>query len=158
MSRRPYRHRRAQSAPHARLYRDPQDWALYWQAWAQWRAAKHPQWRSACYRLPEEGVLAGVCAGLARYGNTSVALIRIFAVLLTLVSGLLPGVIAYFVLALVLRPAPDQPHALAGMRSLRDNLSLLENAMEDNEQRLRAVERYITSETFALRDRFNHLS
>jgi phage shock protein C len=47
-------------------------------------------------RIPEQGKLAGVCAGLAAYLDTDVVLVRALWVLLTIVPGaLIGGVLAY---------------------------------------------------------------
>lgn len=47
-------------------------------------------------RLPDEGRVAGVCAGIAAYFNTDAALVRLAWVLLSIVpGGIIGGVIAY---------------------------------------------------------------
>jgi phage shock protein C len=54
------------------------------------------------YRDPKRGVIFGVCAGMADYFDTDVALIRIIWVFLALFAG--SGVLAYLIIALVLEP------------------------------------------------------
>lgn len=58
------------------------------------------------YRIPREGKIFGVCAGIARYFDVDVTLIRLIFVLLAFASG---GIVfvAYLVLAIVL---PEQKH------------------------------------------------
>lgn len=47
-------------------------------------------------RVPEQGKIAGVCAGLAKYFDTDVSLVRLLWVILSIVPGaLIGGVIAY---------------------------------------------------------------
>ena len=47
-------------------------------------------------------MLAGVCAGLAGRFDWSVTLVRILFVLFSLLSGILPGVLAYIVLVFII--------------------------------------------------------
>jgi len=47
-------------------------------------------------------MLAGVCGGLAAYAGMDPTVMRLLAVLLVLVSGLLPGLIVYIVMAIVI--------------------------------------------------------
>ena len=57
-------------------------------------------------RLPEQGQIAGVCAGLADYFDIDVTLVRLIFIVLAIVTG--GGmVLAYLVLALVV-PAADE--------------------------------------------------
>jgi phage shock protein C len=66
-------------------------------------------------RLPDEGRLAGVCAGLAAYFNADVTLVRLAWVTLSVVPGvLIGGVVAYVAAWLLIsvggpqeRPAPS---------------------------------------------------
>ena len=57
------------------------------------------------YRSRTDKKLAGVCAGLAKYLNMDVTVIRLIMVLLTLFVG--GGLIAYIVCALVIPEEPD---------------------------------------------------
>lgn len=54
-------------------------------------------------------VLSGVCGGTAAYFDWDPTLVRLGWVLLTVVTGVFPGLVAYVVLALV---APEEPAAL----------------------------------------------
>jgi len=57
------------------------------------------------YRLPKQGQIAGVCAGLADYFDMDVSLMRvIWVVMAILSSGAM--IIVYFILAIVI-PTPD---------------------------------------------------
>lgn len=57
------------------------------------------------YRSKTDKKVAGVCAGLAKYLNMDVTVIRLIMVLLTLFVG--GGLIAYIVCALVIPEEPD---------------------------------------------------
>lgn len=50
--------------------------------------------------------LAGVCGGLGEYFNTDSSLIRLASVIIVILSGIFPGVIAYIVAALVIPKPP----------------------------------------------------
>lgn len=53
------------------------------------------------YRLPEQGKILGVCAGLAEYFDMDVALIRIVFVILALATGG-SAILLYIILAIVM--------------------------------------------------------
>jgi len=54
------------------------------------------------YRSSTNKQLAGVCAGLAEYFDVDPTLMRVGFVLASLFSGVIPGIIAYAVLALII--------------------------------------------------------
>jgi phage shock protein C len=72
-------------------------------------------------RIPEEGRVGGVCAGLASYVDADVTLIRLAWVILSIAPGLLlGGVIAYAVCWILLPIAtPSERHHYAGPRLMR---------------------------------------
>jgi len=72
-------------------------------------------------RVPHDGHVAGVCAGVADYFDVDVTLIRLAWVALSIVPGVLVGgVIAYAVAwAILPAAAPDEASAYAGTRLLR---------------------------------------
>ncbi len=53
-------------------------------------------------RSKKDRLLAGVCAGIAKYLNTDPALIRLIWVLFTLLTGILTGIIAYIIAAIII--------------------------------------------------------
>ena len=68
-------------------------------------------------RLPADGKIAGVCAGLAAYFNVDVALIRLAWVVLSIVpGGIVGGVVAYMVAWAVVPDAPGTAALPAGRR------------------------------------------
>lgn len=72
-------------------------------------------------RLPGEGKVAGVCAGIAARFDTDVALIRLAWVILAIVPGALIGGAIAYVAAWILMPAAEKTarSSYAGRRLLR---------------------------------------
>jgi len=56
------------------------------------------------YRIPSEGMIGGVCAGLADYLNTDPTVIRLALVLLTLAGG--SGILIYIIMLLIVPVKP----------------------------------------------------
>jgi phage shock protein C len=54
------------------------------------------------FRSKHDKVFLGVCAALARYFKLDPLLIRVITVLITVISGFFPGIIAYFVMAIII--------------------------------------------------------
>jgi phage shock protein C len=65
--------------------------------------------KNRLYRLPDDGMISGTCAGVARYLGLDPALVRAAFVALLVFNGF--GLIAYLALWYFLDPAPagDQP-------------------------------------------------
>ena len=80
------------------------------------------------WRIPQQGMVKGVCAGIAHYLDVPVKLVRILVVL----SG------------------EQQP-------SSGELLDAVDRELAASEKRLREMERYVTSDTFTLRSRFRQL-
>ena len=53
-------------------------------------------------RSRENKVFLGVLGGLAEYFEVDSALIRVFWILLTVFTGFVPGILSYFLMALVI--------------------------------------------------------
>ena len=60
------------------------------------------------YRLPDEARLAGVCAGLGEYVGLDPVVVRLLWVVITCVTGVIPGVLAYLI-AWIIVPQEPQP-------------------------------------------------
>lgn len=70
-------------------------------------------------RRPDEGRIAGVCAGIAEYFETDVTLVRLAWVILSLVpGGIIGGVIAYVAAWIIVPPAAGPAARRAGARRL----------------------------------------
>jgi len=109
------------------------------------------------YRLPEKGMLKGVCAGLAEYWGIPVKLLRIIAVLSLFFGLFMFTLLLYIVLSFYLEPPPEQDTEAATGSTCQQLFSQSVELLQDNEQRLRQIERYVTSETFSVRSRFRQL-
>lgn len=110
------------------------------------------------YRVPEEGMVKGVCAGIAHYFDVPVKLVRIIVVLSLFCGLFIFTIAAYIILSFVLEAAPasrfaDEHHTVTSHQLLDE----ADRQLRASEQRLRDVERYVTSETFGVRSRFRHL-
>lgn len=75
------------------------------------------------YRSSSNGMLAGVCAGIAEYMGMDVTVVRIASVVLFLITGLIPFAIAYVVAAAIM---PSSPGLLPGAGG-SDESSLMED-------------------------------
>ena len=56
---------------------------------------------SRLYRSEKHRLLGGVCGGLAEYFNTDPVLVRVIFVLVTLLLGVLLGLVAYIVMWII---------------------------------------------------------
>ena len=68
--------------------------------------AGHPPVRKKLVRFRADRKVAGVCAGLADYLDLDVILVRLIWAVATIVSGILPGIVAY---ALAWIIVPEEP-------------------------------------------------
>jgi phage shock protein C len=57
--------------------------------------------------LSEDKKISGVCGGLAEYLDIDAGIVRVLWVLITVSTGILPGVIAYIVAAMVIPKASE---------------------------------------------------
>jgi phage shock protein C len=116
------------------------------------------------YRNPRNGLIFGVCAGLADYFGFDVTITRVVVVLAAF--GFAPMVLtAYLLLALLLPKAPeemggeDDPHALE--RRIRTEphgaLDSVRHRYRELDVRLQRLETYVTSERFQLDREFDKL-
>lgn len=109
------------------------------------------------YLAPEDGVLKGVCAGLAHYFGVPVNLIRVMCIL-SIFFGLFGlTIVGYIILSFMLKPAPANSFDRGSRLSPRLLLDEADRELKTSEQRLRQIERYVTSETFSVRSRFREL-
>ncbi len=54
------------------------------------------------YLSPTDKKLAGVCGGIGEYFQVDSSLVRLGWIIFTVLTGILPGIIAYFVAAIVI--------------------------------------------------------
>ena len=63
------------------------------------------------YRNTDKGIVGGVLAGLADYLNQDVVLWRVLAIILFILTGLMPGLLVYVVAWIVIPAKPaTEPH------------------------------------------------
>jgi phage shock protein C len=73
-------------------------------------------------RLPSEGKLGGVCAGIAAYLDADVTLVRLGWVALSIIPGvLIGGLIAYGLAWIFMPEGTPEPGAVVGKRLVRSN-------------------------------------
>lgn len=61
------------------------------------------------YRSATDKMLAGVCAGIAKYFNIDVTIVRLIWALVSLVSASVPGLLIYIVCAIII---PEEPSSI----------------------------------------------
>lgn len=106
------------------------------------------------WRMPQKGMVRGVCAGIADYLDVPVKLVRILVVLSIFFGLAFFTVVAYIVLSFVLDPMPDNLAAGKPQPTSGELLDTVDRELAAGEKRLREMERYVTSDTFTLRSRF----
>jgi phage shock protein C len=116
------------------------------------------------YRDPKNGRITGVCAGLASYFGVKAGRVRLAVVILGCFF-FLPVLVAYVVLAVLLKPMPAQlykdPDDAAFWRSVvrrpADTVSGLSRRFRELDQRLARLEHKVTSPDEVLRAQFRQL-
>ncbi len=108
------------------------------------------------WRIPQQGKLRGVCAGLAEYLDIPVRLLRVIVVLSLFFGLFMFTIVAYVILSFVLDEKPaDAPSQ--HQPSARELLDELQSTLQQDERNVRDIERYVTSETFSVRSRFRQI-
>lgn len=109
------------------------------------------------WRIPQQGKIKGVCAGIAHYLDVPVKVVRLLVVL-SLFFGLFFFVaVAYIALSFILDPMPEGEMDAELSPTSQQLLDAVDAELSAGETRLREMERYITSDTFTLRSRFRQL-
>jgi len=109
------------------------------------------------YRIPQQGKLKGVCAGIAHYLDIPVRLVRVIVVLSMFLGLFMFTLIVYAILSVVLDEMPQSELDNPSKQTVSQLLDKVSHELRGGEQRLREVERYVTSETFSVRSRFSQL-
>lgn len=97
------------------------------------------------------GKFMGVCAGIADYFNIDATIVRIGAVVATILGGFPWTLIAYLVAAWVAKPKPvgySEMDDIATLRGTRDEG--LRERMRDIDRRMADVETYVTTSNSTL--------
>lgn len=109
------------------------------------------------WRIPQKGMVRGVCAGIAQYLDVPVKLVRILVVLSVFFGLAFFTLVAYLILSFVLDPMPDDLAAGEQQPTSGELLDIVDQELAEGERRLREMERYVTSDAFTLRSRFRKL-
>ena len=120
-------------------------------------------------RIPANGWIAGVCAGVAEYYNWNVRLLRLILVITFICSGFFPIVVVYLLLWYLLEegapgssfdpaegvPAPPAPPGMpatpAGSTVRAPSLREVQTRFAKLDERLRNIEECVTEREFDLR-------
>jgi phage shock protein C len=103
-----------------------------------------------------DGVILGVCQGIAEYLDFSPLWMRVIAVGLLIFSGIFPVVVLYFLAALLMKPEPVIPfadvddrefyHSYVGSRSMA--LHRLKKTYDNLDRRIRRMEDIVTAKDY----------
>lgn len=109
------------------------------------------------WRMPQQGMVKGVCAGVAHYFDVPVKLVRLITVLAMFFGLFFFVVVAYIIMTFMLDPMPDNLADGEAVPTSGELLDSVDAELAAGEKRLRDMERYVTSDTFSLRSRFRQL-
>lgn len=118
--------------------------------------------RRGLYRS-RNGIIFGVCRGIAEYFDFSVFWTRIITVVLLFITGLWPLVGIYIIAALLMKPEPVIPIKTEAEREFYDSYThsrhgaaqRLKRRYENLERRIRRMEHVVTTPEFNWEKRFN---
>lgn len=86
------------------------------------------------HRLPKQGQIAGVCAGVADYFEMDVTLVRILFIILAVITG--GGFIIAYILMAIVMPSAEAKTSTAGA-DISQNVQGLADELRSNEQQNR---------------------
>ena len=96
------------------------------------------------YLDKRNGKFMGVCAGIANYLNIDATVVRIAAVVVTLLGAAPWTFILYGLLAWLARPKPHGLYEAEDIRTLRGSSHDVRERMSDIDRRMAEVETYVT--------------
>lgn len=119
--------------------------------------------RGGPYRS-RSGMIFGVCRGVAEHLDFSVMGFRFLAVIATFLTGLWPGIFAYIIAALLLKPAPivplDSDSDAEFYNSYSTNRAMALNRLKDTfdnlDRRIQRMESIVTSPNYDWEERLNN--
>ena len=103
-----------------------------------------------------QGVILGVCKGIAQYFDFSVFWTRAIAIILLLVTGFWPITILYFIAALLMKPEPVVPIQSSEEQEFYDSyihsrkraIDRLKRRFDNLDRRIQRMEHTVTSREF----------
>ncbi|MFH1122117.1 MAG: envelope stress response membrane protein PspC [Pseudomonadota bacterium] len=110
-----------------------------------------------------QGVILGVCKGIAQYFDFSVFWTRAIAIILLLVTGFWPITILYFIAALLMKPEPVVPIQSSEEQEFYDSyihsrkraIDRLKRRFGNLDRRIQRMEHTVTSREFDWEKRLN---
>lgn len=110
-----------------------------------------------------DGVIAGVCKGLARHLDLSVGWVRVGVIFLAIFTAFWPVVIAYIIMAFVMKPEPVIPFKTQSDKEFYNSytssrtmaLHRLKNTFEALDRRIRRMEDVVTNKEYDWENRLN---
>ena len=119
--------------------------------------------RGGLYRS-REGMILGVCKGIADYFDFSVFWARVITLIFLFFSGFWPILIIYFIAALLMKPEPVLPIQTDEEREFYDSYiysrkgaaDRLKRRYKNLERRIQRMENYVTSREFDWEHRLNN--
>ena len=109
------------------------------------------------------GIILGVCRGIAEYFDFSIFWTRAIALILLFFTGLWPIVVLYFIAALIMKPEPVIPTQNKDQQEFYDSYVHSRKAAADRlkrrykklERRIERMEHHVTSPEFDWEHRLN---
>ncbi len=109
-----------------------------------------------------DGLVLGVCRGVADYFNLRVLWIRVFVIATLLVSGIWPMVFIYFIASLLMKPEPVRPIETEAEAEFYDSYiysrkkaaGRLKRRFKNLERRIQRMEDTVTSREFDWEKKF----
>jgi phage shock protein C len=119
--------------------------------------------RDGIYRS-RNGIIFGVCRGLAEHFDFSVPWARAIAIIFLLVSGFWPAIGLYVVATILMKPAPVIPIETEAEKELYDSYThsrhlaalRIKRRYDNLEKRLRRMEHIVTAREFDWDERLKH--
>ncbi len=118
--------------------------------------------RSGIYRS-RNGVIFGVCRGMADHFDFSILWARVIAIIFLFVTGFWPAIGIYLIATLLMKPAPVVPIETEAEQEFYDSYAnsrhlaarRIKRRYENLERRIRRMEHIVTAREFDWEDKFN---
>jgi phage shock protein C len=119
--------------------------------------------RDGIYRS-RNGIIFGVCKGLADHFDFSVIWARTIAIIFLIVSGLWPAIGLYLIATILMKPAPVMPIETKAEQEFYDSYTnsrhlaahRIKRRYENLEKRLRRMEHIVTAREFDWEERLRN--
>jgi len=119
--------------------------------------------RNGIYRS-RNGIILGVCRGLAEHFDFSVFWTRVIALIFLFVAGILPAIGLYLLAALLMKPEPVIPVENAAEKEFYDSYTYsrqgavqrLKRRFDNLQRRIQRMEHIVTSAEYDWEDRLSN--